>query len=108
MVSTLDFESNDPSSNLGGTSFFLFFVIYFTSFSFFFLQLKVLDFHVNQLPMSNTVTGIWTSLVRLAGSGDGAFSSFLTSTAAPNLVTNTLSNKTSSKKLDGKGNLLIA
>ena len=25
MVSTLDFESRDPSSSLGGTSFFLFF-----------------------------------------------------------------------------------
>lgn len=50
--------------------------------------------------MSNTVTGIWSSLVRLAGSGDGAFSSFLTSTAPP---MSTLGTKTSFKKSDGKG-----
>ena len=34
---------------------------------FFTLQLPVLGFRVDQLPMSETVMGIWTSLVRLSG-----------------------------------------
>jgi len=40
-----------------------------------FLQLPVLSFRVDQLPMSETVMGIWGSLVRLAGVSGGAISS---------------------------------
>lgn len=71
-----------------------------------FLQLKVLNFRVDQLPMSNTVTGLWSSLVRLSGSGDGAFSSFLTSTAPPNLLSAPVG-KGASKRLDCKGNCIM-
>lgn len=39
------------------------------------LQLPVLSFRVDQLPMSETVMGIWGSLVRLAGTSGGAISS---------------------------------
>lgn len=35
-------------------------------------QLPVLSFRVDQLPMSETVKGVWSSLVKLAGSGGGA------------------------------------
>ena len=40
MVSTLDFESSDPSSSLGGTSFFIFtFTLFLTHFTLFFSTL---------------------------------------------------------------------
>ena len=54
--------------------------------------------------MNDTVTGIWSSLVRLAGSGDGAFSSFLTSTAPPNL----LGSSAPMKPPDYKGRIYIS
>ena len=84
MVSTLDFESSDPSSSLGGTSFFIFTLTFFFSLYpsylllslfprpetfIFILKLPVLGFRVDQLPMSETVMGVWTSLVRLSGPG---------------------------------------
>lgn len=40
-------------------------LLYFT------FQLPIQAFRVDQLPMSDTVMGIWSSLVRLAGSGEG-------------------------------------
>ena len=101
MVSTLDFESNDPSSSLGGTSFFSFSKMsLFNSF-----QLQLLNFRVDQLPVNDTVTGIWSSLVRLAGSGDGAFSTLLSSTAPPHLLV-APPEKMIMKTIDNKGNII--
>ena len=81
MVSTLDFESSDPSSNLGETFFFSSALIFFLFVAIalhccikelimikVFLQVPMAPFRVDQLPMSDNVMGIWTSLVRLAGS----------------------------------------
>ena len=84
MVSTLDFESSDPSSSLGGTSFLFslsqlfsqllpshtqYSLLFLIKICFYILQLPVLGFRVNQLPMGETVMGVWTSLVRLSGTG---------------------------------------
>ena len=105
MVSTLDFESNDPSSSLGGTSFFFFFC-FFKDVPFNFFQFHVLNFRVDQLPVNDTVTGIWSSLVRLAGSGDGAFSTLLSSSAPPHLLV-APPEKMIMKTVDNKGNSIV-
>ena len=41
------------------------------------LQLPGLSFRVDHLPMSETVMGIWSSLVRLAGTAAGSASAAL-------------------------------
>ena len=103
MVSTLDFESNDPSSSLGGTSF----SFAFSKMSLFnFFQLQLLNFRVDQLPVNDTVTGIWSSLVRLASSGDGAFSTLFSSTAPPHLLV-APPEKMIMKTIDNKGNIIL-
>lgn len=66
----------------------------------------MLNFRVDQLPVNDTVTGIWSSLVRLAGSGDGAFSTLLSSSAPPHLLV-APPEKMIMKTVDNKGNSIL-
>ena len=48
--------------------------------------LPIHAFRVDQLPMSDTVMGIWSSLVQLAGSGDGTLLAGFSSIVLPHVL----------------------